>query len=432
MTFTVILSFGVSNHLSIGDRQELLFSASTLKDLPDGLIECAAAPRRLVVPAIVIYGANASGKTNLINSFRAMSELVVESHNRGTPGGGVPNRRPFALDPSFSAAPTQFDIDFALEGVRHHYGFRASDDAFVSEWLYTFPKSHRRMLFEREGTHFQFGRSLGGANSAIAGFARPNSLFLSTAAQNGHARLSDVFAFFRSIRGLSGSAIGGDAASIYFNETEPDERVISFLRQSGTGVIDFRRKENKLPDNLQTFKREVEQAAERTLGVGLDLSSGASGRSITIELAHRGRDGKPVFFEIERESEGTRRLLVMLGIVFEALDAGALICIDELDASLHTHAAEAVLKLFCSPHTNPKGAQLVATTHDTNLLNSPVLRRDQVWLTEKDANGATQLYPLTDIRTRKGDNFEKGYLQGRFGGVPPNNPDLASGTTGQV
>ena len=95
-------------------------------------------------------------------------------------------------------------------------------------------------------------------------------------------------------------------------------------------------------------------------------------------------------------------------------------CIDELDASLHTQASEEVLKLFCSRETNPKGAQLIATTHDTNLLQSPVLRRDQVWLAEKDTEGATRLYPLTDYRTRKGDNIERGYLQGRYGAVPFN------------
>jgi hypothetical protein len=92
--------------------------------------------------------------------------------------------------------------------------------------------------------------------------------------------------------------------------------------------------------------------------------------------------------------------------------------VDELDASLHTQACEALLALFASPKTNPKGAQLIATTHDTNLLRSPLLRRDQVWFTEKDGEGATHLYPLTDFRTRKGDNLERGYLQGRYGAIP--------------
>ena len=427
----MILSFGITNHLSICERQQLLFAASFLKDSQDGLIDCSAAPRGSVVPAIVIYGANASGKSNFVNSIRAMRELVLESHIKGTPDGGIPNRRPFALDPACRESPTQYDIDFVSKGVRFHYGFKATDDAFVSEWLYEFPKSHRRVLFEREGERFKFGRSLGGANSAIAEFARPNSLFLSAAAQNGHARLSDVFAYFRSIWGLSGSTIGSNAASPYFHDSEPDDRVISFLSRLGTGVVGFRRKKDELTDSLQEFGRAVEQTAEQHLGAGIEFVGSVDDRTMAIELAHRGRDGRRVFFEIDRESAGTRRLLVMLGLVYAALDSGSRICIDELDASLHTHAAEAVLKLFCSRHTNPNGAQLVATTHDTNLLESPSLRRDQVWFTEKDYSGATELYPLTDIQTRRGDNFEVGYLQGRYGGVPLNDPEMASGKTVQ-
>ena len=121
---------------------------------------------------------------------------------------------------------------------------------------------------------------------------------------------------------------------------------------------------------------------------------------------------------MERESAGTRRLLIVLGLAYQALDGGLTLCVDELDASLHTQASEAVLQLFCSQESNPKGAQLIATTHDANLLKSSVLRRDQIWFTEKDSEGATHLYPLTDIRTRKGDDIRRGYLQGRYGAVP--------------
>ena len=128
------------------------------------------------------------------------------------------------------------------------------------------------------------------------------------------------------------------------------------------------------------------------------------------------------FLDIKRESAGTLRLLVLLKPIFEALDNGFLVVIDELDASLHTYLAEQIVALFNSKKTNPKGAQLIATTHDTNLLCADYLRRDQVWFVEKDRNGASTLYPLTDIRTRAADNLEKGYLQGRFGAVPFRGP----------
>ena len=121
----------------------------------------------------------------------------------------------------------------------------------------------------------------------------------------------------------------------------------------------------------------------------------------------------------------------MLDLVFHTLDEGTPVCVDELDASLHTHASEAVLSLFCSRDTNPKGAQIIATTHDINLMRSPGLRRDQLWFVNKDVGGATHIYPLTDIRTRSGDDFAKGYLQGRYGAVPSDELTMDRGTQSQ-
>ena len=424
----MLLRFGVSNRLSMRDRQELTLTASSLKDPTDGLIDCPPAPSGSVLPAVLIYGANASGKSNLVDSIRIMREMVLESHRKGKPGGGVQARRPFALDPASAANPTRFDLDFVMKGVRHHYGFEVSDEAFLSEWLYAFPRGYRRTLFEREGDDYYFGRALGGQNRTIADLVRPNSLYVSAAAQNGHEKLSGVFAYFESISGVSGMAIPGSAASSYFVEEEPDDRVIDFLAKSGTGIMEFRRKEYQLPEEFRAFQREVDAMAQRMLKMPLSSEGNDDSKEVAIELGHRGHDGEPVFLSLDRESAGTRRLLVMLEFVFQALDQGTPICVDELDASLHSHASEAVLALFCSRDTNPKGAQLIATTHDSELMRSGVLRRDQLWFTDKDDGGATRLYPLTDIHTRRGDDFAKGYLQGRFGAVPPNEVMVARGT----
>ena len=428
----MLLRFGVSNRLSMRDRQELSLTASSLKDPTEGLIDCPSVPSGSVLPAALIYGANASGKTNFVDSIRVMREMVLTSHSKGEPGGGVPQRRPFALDPANAESPTRFDVDFMMDGVRHHYGFEASDEAFLSEWLYAFPKAHRRMLFEREGDEFHFGRALGGQNKTIAQLVRPNSLFVSAAAQNDHEQLSGLYAYFNSILGVHGSAVTGNAISAHFVEDEPDDRVIDFLAKIGTGIVDYRREEHEVSDKVRAFRREIEAALERTLNMSVSLDSNTADKSISFEFGHRGHDGSPVFLSLDRESAGTRRLLVVLDFVFRALDEGVPICVDELDASLHTYAAEAVLALFCSRKTNPRGAQLIATTHDINLMRSSVLRRDQVWLADKDAGGATRLYPLTDIRTRSGDDLAKGYLQGRFGAVPSDEPMTARGTQSQA
>ena len=417
----MLLRFGVSNHLSICESQELSFAASSLKDQREGLIDCDSVPSGAVLPAVVIYGANASGKTNLIDAMERMQRMVLRSHAKGEPGGGV-SRDVFKLDSACLQKPSQFDMDFVIDGVRHHYGFEATDEAYVAEWLYTFPKSHRRRMFVRDQNGFYFGRWLKGQNNNIAGLTRSNSLFLSAAAQNGHEQLSKVYDFFRSIKFSNFISMSGVTASKQFTADDPDFRIIDFLESINTGVTGYQKKEIEIPEEIQTTRRELSATFEKLSGGNVKIELDESDKFPIIEFAHRGRGGEAVYFDLDVESAGTRRLLIILGLTYQALDQGTLLCVDELDASLHTHACAAILKLFCTPEINQNGAQLVATTHDTNLMKSMVLRRDQLWFTEKTWEGATELYPLTDIRTRKGDNIELGYLQGRYGALPGDDP----------
>ena len=415
----MLLRFGVSNHLSIRDYQELSLTTSSLKDRREGLIDCEVAPNGSILPAVVIYGPNASGKSNFVDAIGAMRSMVLWSQTRGEPDGGVPPRRPFRLDSVSSKTSSRFDIDFIIDGVRHHYGFETSPRVFEAEWLYAFPKSHQRTLFERDRDKFHFGRALRGQNNSIAALTRPNSLYLSAAAQNGHEYLSKIYGFFRSILGVQDIDVPGMAASAQMTEEGGvDQRVIDFLKKINTGVTGYRRKETKLSEEERTVHREFIAMVKRIAGTRSDIEMDDDDQRVTFELAHQGRNDEDVYLDLEQESAGTRRLLIVLGFACQALDGGLPLCVDELDASLHTQASEAVLELFCMPENNPKGAQLIATTHDTNLLESPMLRRDQVWLTEKAPEGATQLYPLTDVRTRKGDNIQRGYLQGRYGALP--------------
>lgn len=424
----MLLRFRVSNHRSFRDLQDVSFVASSLKERKGYVIDCAAAPNNSVVPAAVVYGANASGKSNLVDAMKTMCNMVLHSHTKGDPGGGVA-RQWFRLDPECLRAATQFDIDFVAEGTRYHYGFQASDAAFVSEWLDVYPKAYRRLAFSRDSSEFTFGRWLKGQNSSIAKLTRPNSLFLSAAAQNGHQQLAKVFTYFRSIRVVRDIAVHGTQLMTRLAQGELDRRVITFLGKLGTGVMDSRQIEAKDSEQFLKLVRPLATAAGKSpRALAEELGSG--GMETVVELVHSGRDNEPIPLDLDRESAGTRRLLAVMGIVYRALDDGTPVLVDELDASLHTHASEAVLGLFCSARSNPKGAQLLATTHDTNLMKSSSLRRDQLWFTQKDAEGATQIYPLTDFKTRWGDNFELGYLQGRYGAVPFEDVESPHATSG--
>jgi len=418
----MLLRMAFENHLSICERQELSFVASSLKDPDNGLIKCDAVHGGSLVPAAVIYGANASGKTNFINALATMKRMVLWSQTKDDPTGGVP-RHEYRLDPSCSERPSCFEIDFMLDGVRYHYGFEATDESFVSEWLYEIPKAHRRKLYERQGQEFVFGRWLKGQNQPIARLTRPNSLFLSAAAQNGHQRLTRIHRYFVNISGPIDDR-GRDFPLWVEKDGVVDHRVIAFLGSINTGVVDYRKKEEKFPEDdqvkLREF-REMTRAIERIFEIPALIVDNEY-KMVSIELAHSGKGGEKVHFDLRLESAGTRRLLLILSEIFRAIDEGRFIVVDELDTSLHTHVGEAILDLFCSPTINRKGAQLLATTHDTHLMKTPALRRDQLWFAEKTTEGATEIYPLTDIRTRKGDNVELGYLQGRYGAIPYGTP----------
>ena len=423
----MLLRFAVENHRSIRERQELSFAASTLQDRPDCLIPCDAVKSRAVLPAAVIYGANASGKTNMVNALETMQWMVLWSHVKGGPSSGVP-RQKFRLDPDWAERPSSFEIDFVLEGVRYHYGFEATDSAFAAEWLHESPRAHSRKLFERHKQQFEFGRNLKGQNQSIARLARPNSLFLSVAAQNGHELLTQIYEYFQDIT-FTGTHSKSHVAMptplegerIDLESGDLDRRVIDFLSSVDAGICGFRRKLTLVSERSRQFLRDMIEEGH-TLYVAPPGFGADTQKTEELELAHRGKDGDDVYFALDLESSGTLRMLAILGKVFRAIDEGAPVIVDELDLSLHTAASEAALRLFCTRQLNRSGAQILATTHDTNLMKSDILRRDQLWFAEKSKDGATEIYPLTDFRTRRDDNIELGYRQGRYGAVPSDDP----------
>jgi predicted ATPase len=409
----MLLRFRFGNHGSVNEEQELSLVASSLKDDDRGLIGLPSAGLS-VVPAAVIYGANASGKSTILDAFRYFRFMVRSSHTRENPGSSLP-RQVHMLDPAAASKSSGFEVDFLHEGVRYNYGFAVSKYAIEDEWLMAYPRERPQHLFSRRKQKFKFSRLLKGRNQLISELTRPDSLFVSAGAQNDHEVLSIVSKYVNSWR-VNDPTMGGFGS---WTPDKVDRRVIEFLSRIGTGVVSYQRKKLKPPPGSEAFIKDFRRVLARhfkdqrtTEQIVMDAPTSV------LELGHRAKDGRDIYFALEAESDGTRRLLVLLSTAFEALEKGTLLLVDELDASLHTHACEEVVSLFSNKKINKNGAQLIATTHDTNLMKSDVLRRDQLWFVSKDASGASRLYPLTDIRTRRGDNIEKGYLEGRFGAIP--------------
>ena len=421
----MLLRFAVSNHLSIKETQELSFIKSALKGPDDGLLSSPALPKEKVLPAAIVYGPNASGKSNLLDALMFMRHAVLSSQRQWEPDGGIP-RKPFLLSGVCQEKPSQFEMDFDLDGVRYNYGFACTTAKFVDEWLYSSPMGHQRMIFERIGPNpddIKFGTSFTGQKQAIAQLMRPNSLFLSAAYQNNHSIAKGVVSAFQNIRGQNNLTTAPMMLDQMLKDSQLDTRIMSFLTQIGTGITKHRQVENARSDGQIRTMRSMMEAIWNESDVKPTDDERRSffedfGKDVKIEFAHRSEDGGDVFFSTARESSGTRRLIPLLQSVMLALDQGSVCVIDEIDASLHTQVCEAIIALFTNRETNPKGAQIIATTHDTNLLNAPNLRRDELWLVEKTPGGASELYSLADVKTRDTDNFERGYLHGRYGAVP--------------
>jgi hypothetical protein len=282
----------------------------------------------------------------------------------------------------------------------------------LEEWLFVYPKGKKQTWFHRKrGNPIAFSNKMPGENRTIENLTRQNSLFLSAAAQNAHEALLPIFTW------LSGLLFVIGDRSKYREQTT---RLCSEL--------DYKNEIARLVSvaDLGIAQMTVEDAEfnfpDRTLAeIATTLKLPPVTRPV-IRLLHRfGESTVP--FNMDQESDGTMAYLALLGPAVDAIQKGTPLLIDELDASLHPLLAIQLLRLFNTPSSNPKGAQLIFNTHDTNLLSSGVLRRDQIWFTEKGNDATSHLYALSDFKPRRQENLQNGYLQGRYGAIPFINPD---------
>lgn len=410
----MLLRFRFSNFLSFRTEQELSFVASPLKDRAETVREFGAV-KSGVLTAAGIFGANASGKTNVLKALSFMGAAVENSYRRWKPDGGVP-RQAFQLSAQTLSEPSTFEVDFLLDETRHRYGFVVDSQRVRQEWLFVYPNNKRQAWFERSvGAPIRFSSKMQGENRTIEGLTRPNSLFLATAAQNNHPALTPVYRWFSERAGyVHADRLLALISANRFSDASLRSVLEDALKQADLGIagISVRKEEPpaELKDALRAFYSALPPRA--TSEEAPDFQDFARQ---TIDFMHR-TDGPPVTFPIEQESRGTVAFLGLLGPVLETLRDGGLVTIDELDAHLHPLLAARLIELFTSPEFNRKGAQLIFTTHDTNLLEC--LRRDEIWLTEKKEDGSSTLYSLADFKSSRGEDLQSGYLQGRYGAIP--------------
>ena len=423
----MLLEFSVSNFRSFRKRQTLNLAASSQdKSLPENCInqELPGVTPRQWLKGAAIYGANASGKTTVIEALKALASMVKTSAKMTDPKDPIPQIEPFALRPGGSESPTAFEVVLVAEGTRFAYRVAATRERVWHESLRAYQTIKAQTWFCRDWN--SESKSYKWEPERPTGFPRDpriendtlsNMLFLSKHIASNRTEMEPVFRWFKerlSFLHLDANwQLGSHFTLGHLQERTPHyERILQLLRHADLGVTSARAVEALPPKDLlealSMMPTEVQEKVREQL----------KKPSFQPELIHRGAGNSEIPLPWDAESAGTHRLFALAGPWLQFLSDGDVVCIDELDTSMHPLMVMELLRLLFSEKDNPNRAQVIFTTHNPLLLDVTLLRRDQVWFTAKDNEGEGHLYPLTQYAPRKEESLIRGYLSGRYGGIP--------------
>ena len=396
----MLINFTVGNYRSFKEQKTLSMEATAITELKERLI---IKGKHKLLPSAVIYGANSSGKSNLIKAMREFIRLVKGSSKLNS--NDILDIIPFLLCDESENQPSYFEIELFIENDIYRYGFEVDNKRVCGEWLFEKKegKIKEKCLFIRtlEGIGVEKGFEEG---SGLEDKTRDNALFLSIVDSfNGTIAKKIVYAI-STVLIISG--INHDPLFLYTNFA---------------------------CDNANNFKEEILDLIKK-FDLGFDNFDVPKDEELANKIKaytfHNKYDNEGNFIEkkqfnmLEHESSGTNKLFDLVAIIFTILEVGAILVVDELDAKLHPILTRRIIDLFNDKETNPNNAQLIFATHDTNLLNTKTFRRDQIWFTEKNSKEASDLYSLVEFKEsdgtkiRKDSSLEKNYINGRYGAIP--------------
>lgn len=400
-----LLQFTVGNYRSFHQARTFSMVPNSIQDNPKECVVAEGHYKYLTTAAI--YGANSSGKSNLIAALATMKNMVLSSVRLNDHDPLLYD--PFLLTEESGNQPTHFEIVYLDSNeTRIRYGFDYTMRRIEREWLFISNKNKKEQpYFVRDEEGIGVDEELFTEGAGLEERTNDNRLFLSLVAQLGGAISKSVLEYFKSgynvISGLNNQGYEGLTERQFLNEEEESADALQFFKDLQLGFA-----------NIEAIEREVEKGKK-----AIDVFT-----MHNVYNVDGGIVGKQRFRFDYCESQGTQKLFELAGPLFEVLRHGRLLVVDELDAKMHPLISQHIIKLFSNGRTNPHHAQLLFTTHDTNLLSSHLLRRDQIWFTEKDKTEATDLYSLMHIvlpdgsKPRGDGNLERNYIKGRYGAVP--------------
>lgn len=416
----MLIEFRTANCLSFKEMAEFSMLASKDKTNEDSNTFMFNGSRFLKSAAI--YGANGSGKTNFVQAIDFMRDLVL---------GIFPVRNyTYRLDKTMKDEPSFFEIIFIKNDKRYRYGFELSRKNVLSEWLFYVPTTRETTLFTREKQNITIGRSFK-EGKVLSDSVKSDKLFLSFVAQLDGAKIAQsIVEWFKDMSVMSGlDSDVSDTVNILSEKGKSGEKrkkqVLDILHRFDIQIEDITIKERDfvplIPPSDSDMSDQMKVVIE-SLNTLIEKEGG--GKMPPQVITHRktyenGKESGLEEFDLQRyESDGTKKLFALAGSLAQSLETGQTIVVDELESKLHPLVTKEIVKLFNSKVSNKKNAQLIFTTHDTNLLQGNHFRRDQIWFTEKDKFGSSHLYSLLEYKPRKDASFQKDYINGRYGAIP--------------
>ncbi len=416
----MLIEFNIENFRSIKEELTLSMVSTKDKSFENNLIKTKVLKNDSLVKSAVLYGANASGKTNVLIALNELRDFVLTSH-KNQKGDEIPFY-PFKLDKLFLKKPTKLSVTFIKDGTKYIYGISYNKEKIISEYLYYFPKNYKKIIFKRKNTNkysFINDAKQKEKEKFISDRLLDNVLFLSKATQEKLEIVSPAFDWFKDNLRVILSTDNPDIPNVTVKMLENDNNkkvILKAIYEADVGIDNILVTMTKF-EQIKIFKGASPKVKELILAMieDIGIESPKKFKIPEIKMLHNN-----VPFDLLEESDGTRRMLSLIGPWIDALKNGRILVVDEIDTKLHPKLNEFLIKLFHDETQNKKNAQLIITTHNTNLLDiQDIFRRDQIWFTEKNnKTGATDLYSLVEFSPRKDKNIEKGYLAGKYGAIP--------------
>jgi uncharacterized protein len=414
----MLIEFKVGNYLSFKDVVTFSMVAANMKQHADTHVFEANGYELLKSSAI--YGANASGKSNLFKAMGFAKKFIISS-SKDTQAKEEIEVEKFALSTETDNEPSLFEFTFLTDGFKYRYGFRANKDVIVDEWLFQSKKVKEKMLFERHHQNIKVPEYFA-EGKGLETKTRKNALFLSVVAQFNGPIAESIIEWLGGFFALSGLDEHTPITVFLLKNNKLRSKFLDILKIADLAIEDFK----IIYKELNTLSKEVQLRLEK-ISTEKKIELFPEIKTIHNKFNDNNELNSTIEFDLKQnESKGTQNLFSILGYILFALDNGLILFIDEFDVNLHPLITIFLVKMFNSNKHNPKNAQIVFNTHDTNLLNKDLFRRDQIWFTEKDKYGATDLYSLADYefpeengkKVRYDRSFEKDYLTGKYGAIP--------------